>query len=100
MTKAGSRQEEGRKVLCYIVEGCMGAPPAPLATDRIGCPRLSPLAEEGDAGDQELDRCGDQRVFVVVVKLLSVRSVDLKEKDSSSEDYLSEKRLRSLLRTH
>ena len=44
----------------------------PLATDRIGCPRLSPLAGEGDAGDQELDRCGDQRVFVVVVFVVAV----------------------------
>ena len=43
-----------------------------MATDRIGCPRLSPPAGEGDAGDQELDRCGDQRVFVVVVFVVIV----------------------------
>ena len=43
-----------------------------MATDRIGCPRLSPPAGEGDAGDQELDRCGDQRVFVVVVFVVVV----------------------------
>ena len=46
-----------------------------MATDRIGCPRLSPPAEQGDAGDQELDRCGDQRVFVVVVFVVVVFAV-------------------------
>ena len=46
-----------------------------MATDRIGCPRLSPPAEEDDAGDQELDRCGDQRVFVVVVFVVVVFAV-------------------------
>ena len=56
----------------------------PLATDRIGCPRLSPLAGEGDAGDQELDRCGDQRVFVVVVSALVAEEGDAGDQEVDS----------------
>ena len=34
-----------------------------LATDRIGCPQLSPKGEE--EGDQELDRCVTHRVNTI-----------------------------------
>ena len=42
-----------RDALLWPVWGLRG----PLATDPIACPRLSLLAEEGEEGDQELNRC-------------------------------------------
>ena len=48
-----------RDALLWPVWGLRG----PLATDPIACPRLSLLAEEGEEGDQELNRC---HVFLFV----------------------------------